>query len=1524
MPSERLQRQIDGLLDEAEAAVRALDWMTVRNRTAAVLAFDPENTDARTFLDAAERATAGAQESSPSQPTPLSGAPSAPPLPSSFAGGRYAVRSFLGEGGTKRVYLAHDTKLDRDVAFALIKTEGLDADGLLRVHREAQAMARLGDHPSIVMVHDIGDEGAQPYIVSQHMQGGAVEEALRAAADHRLPLDQALRIAVQICDALDHAHRQGIIHRDLKPGNVWLAADGTAKLGDFGLAITLDRSRLTMMGMMVGTVTYMPPEQALGRVPDARSDLYSLGAMLYEMVAGRPPFLGDDVVAVISQHINTSPVAPAWHNPDVPDVLDALILRLLEKDPEQRLSSAAEVRDALRSIDPTRQPGTVSSVGQAATPAAASPLYRRTFVGRETELRQLQAAFDSALSGQGALMMVVGEPGIGKTSVCEQLATYAALRGGRTLVGHCYEEGSLSLPYLPFVEAMRTYVLARDPDDLRQELGSGAAEVARIVSEIRDRVEIEPSAPTNPEEERYRLLQAVTAFLRNAAAVQPLVIVLEDLHDADRGTLDLLTHVARSLTGGRLLIIGTYRDVEVDRAHPLASALVELRRVAQFGRVLLRGLTADEVQRMLSAIASQDVPWGLAEAVHRQTEGNPLFVQEVTRYLAEEGLVTREGGRLRSTTEQLALAIPEGLRDVIGKRLSRLSAECNRLLAIAAVIGRDFALATLEAVAAVAEDDLIAALEEAVGVGVLEERSRAGVVHYRFAHAFFRQSLYEELIAPRRIRLHQQIARALETQHASRLAEHATELAEHFSYSSDAADLGKAVRYGELAAERASAVYAHSEAAELYRRALDVQEVLDPDDHAKRCDLLLAQFLPRYASGDVDGARPLVFEAARIAGASGDRPRLVAAAVASTEIMGILGVADDELRGLQRQGLDAVGEDDIASRVRLMGVIGRERFQDEAEEGRRMVTAAFEMARQQNDAATLLAAVQSLTFTLPLRPEFLDQRFDLAREMETLTAATGAVQMAFFAPLIRCVVALTRGDLDEARRQHEQHGDVAQRYHIGLDIRSHTSLTAELHRIAGEYSAAEEILSEQREAPQVNWNALLTIGSHGPIDVLLRAERGTLDDIAGELESALAALAGSRYGSTRAALEYALLRDDKRCQDAFGDLMVTRVNLIERDSQAGYVAAALSEACLFLEDVSRAALVYDVVQPFARHCLILRARTPVWFGPADRYLGGLAALMERWTDAEGHFRDALALTGRMPAPPMHAQTQYDYARMLLRRDAAGDRARALALLRDAGEAAQRMGMRALLERVLTLKLEAQGVSSTDVMTSISAVATAVQRDKTDLRPLAAADGSVTIMFSDIEGSTSMNERLGDQRWMELLRAHNALISEQITAHDGEVVKTIGDAFMVSFQQPLKALRCAIAIQRAFTEALTPAFGRPSPTSGEGSRDVGVGAGLAPPAPNDQASPPTSRLSPPIRVRIGIHTGTPVAEGGDYYGTDVTLAFRIADSAHGGEIVVSARVRELVEGATDVEFGEPRELELKGLSGKQKVYTVTAT
>ncbi len=265
------------------------------------------------------------------------------------ANGRFVAQRLLGEGGYKRVYLARDATLGREVALALIRPELLDDAVRKRIQREAQAMAALGDHPHIVTVHDLGEDAGQVYIVSQYMAGGDLTERLDAAPDRRLPVAEAVRIATELCLALDATHAMGLVHRDVKPGNVWFTADNRAKLGDFGLTLGEAQSRITQEGGVVGTVAYMSPEQARGQMPEARSDLYSLGVVLYEMLSGRLPFSGEPA-AILDQHRRATPSPPCRLNPDMPQDLDTLILQLLAKNPDARPASAAEVRERLAAV----------------------------------------------------------------------------------------------------------------------------------------------------------------------------------------------------------------------------------------------------------------------------------------------------------------------------------------------------------------------------------------------------------------------------------------------------------------------------------------------------------------------------------------------------------------------------------------------------------------------------------------------------------------------------------------------------------------------------------------------------------------------------------------------------------------------------------------------------------------------------------------------------------------------------------------------------------------------------------------------------------------------------------------------------------------------------------------------------------------------------------------------------------------------------------------------------------------------
>ena len=567
-----------------------------------------------------------------------------------FAGGRYRVERFLGEGAHKRVYLAHDVTLDRGVAFALIGGEALDAGRADRVRREGLAMGRLAGHPNVVTVYDAGEEGGAPFIVEEYLEGGTVADLLASSPGRRLPVERAVRIAADVCAALEHAHGRGVVHRDLKPSNVWLAADGTAKLGDFGLVAALRQTasgtfaRLTSEGMIVGTIPYLAPEQALGRSPDPRSDLYSLGVVLYELVTGRPPFAGDDAVAIISQHLRTPPVAPAWRNPEVPGPVDALIVALLAKAPENRPQSAGEVRGALEALaaPARRRPSTVEP--------AANPLDRLAagvHVGREREVDELCTAADLALTGRGQLVLISGEPGIGKSRLVEELTTYAHLRDALVLWGRCYE-GDGAPPYWPWIQVIRAYSIDHDPDALAETMGHGAADIAQIVSEVRRRLPgLEPPPPSvGDDQARFRLFDGVATFLLNASRRESLVVVLDDLHYADRGSLALLEFLAPQLGRARLLVVGTYRDTELHAHQPLMQTLGELARVQPPRRMVLRGLSRAEVARYMTMTAGVDADDALVEAIHTKSEGNPFFVAEIVRLLSAEERLESAGGEI--------------------------------------------------------------------------------------------------------------------------------------------------------------------------------------------------------------------------------------------------------------------------------------------------------------------------------------------------------------------------------------------------------------------------------------------------------------------------------------------------------------------------------------------------------------------------------------------------------------------------------------------------------------------------------------------------------------------------------------------------------------------------------------------------------------------------------------------------------------------------------------------------------------
>ena len=419
---------------------------------------------------------------------------------------RYRLDAELAQGGMGVLYRAHDVLLDRDVCVKLLKDPGLGSQGKTRLMHEAQAAARL-DHPNIVAIYDVGEAEGMPFIVMQLIDGKSLFEL------HPTNLAEIIAICRQVCAALEHAHTHGVIHRDLKPENVLITADGMARLSDFGLAYSVS-SRLSGEGLVVGTVFYMAPEQALGQEVDGRVDLYALGVMLYELTAGRLPFTADDPVSVITQHLYAPVVPPSTYNQQIPAALDALIIQLLSKRPAERPASAAETARLLEIIplEITESPlSQESPLGL----SLLNRIARGRLVGRQGELAQIHELWDYCQQGNGHLVLISGEPGVGKTRLAHEMIVFAQLNHAAVLRAGCYEFEATT-PYLPFSEALRDWVAVLPTAELRQRLGSTAYDLARLVPEIENRLGSLAQGPPLPaNEERLRMFDNVARFCLN-------------------------------------------------------------------------------------------------------------------------------------------------------------------------------------------------------------------------------------------------------------------------------------------------------------------------------------------------------------------------------------------------------------------------------------------------------------------------------------------------------------------------------------------------------------------------------------------------------------------------------------------------------------------------------------------------------------------------------------------------------------------------------------------------------------------------------------------------------------------------------------------------------------------------------------------------------------------------------------------------------------------------------------------------
>ena len=913
--------------------------------------------------------------------------------------------------------------------------------------------------------------------------------------------------------------------------------------------------------------------------------------------------------------------------------------------------------------------------------AAPRPPERQAslFVGREQEMAHLTKALASARRARGRVVLLAGPGGMGKTRLAQQLAARAEQDGVPVLWGRCLEEPGAP-PYWPWRQLIRAYLRAGGDVDPARTLGAGLADIASIVPEVAAQFAAHPPGADTGDiaQSRFRLFDAVAGFWRRAAERVPQVLIFEDLHWADATSLRLFAFLAAELEDSAILVIATYRDTELSRQHPLSETLAELARSPVFHRIELAGLSGRETEQLMAAASGSPASASLVSAIFARTEGHPLFLEETLRFLSEARTPQAPGSA--GDDARLLLKIPTGVRDVIGKRLNRLSLAAGRLLSTAACIGRTFDLDLLARLEAdKSEDEVLQALEEALAAHLIEPVPETQ--QFRFGHALIRETLYDEMLGLRRSRLHLRIGEMLEQRHGTDDAAVLPQLAYHFSEAGPGSAALKALGYAKQSAEQATLVLAFEEAARLYRLALQLQQQHFPRDGAQRCSLLLDLGKVEWSLGAGERARAAYQEAADLARKHG-LTKMFALAAMGFERGTMMAARSGEPAVVLLLEALALHPGDDPIRVELLARLCRAYvYCDRADEAKDAHHRAATLARQIGDLPGLchsLTAIASAGYW----PDLLRERLSAAREAwaiaEALNLPVGLEDLLAFHmfDLVRAadVPALSRLR-ERGLQRSEQAGSP---YLQALCRQTEAVVAVNEGRFAEAEAWATQALEIGRRVAED-----LAVGAFGMQMFCLRREQGRLREALPMLEHFIRDTPQAQVWRPGLALLYAELDMRPECQAEFDNLPWARASRLPTDAGTMTVVMFAADVCVYLGDAARAALLYPLLQGHSGANLLADAAGPC-LGSADRVLGSLATVMEQWDVAERHFEAALAMDGSTGWRVWLAHSRYEFAVMLHRRARAGDVDRARALLADALADSTALGMNALTPRITAL------------------------------------------------------------------------------------------------------------------------------------------------------------------------------------------------------------------------------------------------